>query len=45
MLNSDSGMEHVTNTVLATMESLEREGRMDPPGRGLQLDPMHPTTA
>ncbi len=34
MLNSDSGIEHVTNTVLATMDSLEREGKMEPSGTG-----------
>ena len=44
MLNSDSSIEHVTNTVLATMDSLEREGKMEPPGRSVQLDPVRPTT-
>ena len=44
MLNSDSGIEHVTNTVLATMDSLEREGKMEPPGRSVQLDPVRPAT-
>jgi cytidylate kinase len=44
MLNSDSGVEHVTNTVLATMDSLEREGNVQPPGRDVQLDPVRPTT-
>jgi hypothetical protein len=43
MLNSDSGIEHVTNTVVATMDSLEREGRMEPPGQGVQLDPVRST--
>jgi cytidylate kinase len=41
MLNSDSGIEHVVHTVLSTMNSLEREGRMEPPGRTVQLDPVH----
>lgn len=40
MLNSDSGIDHVTNVILATMESLEREGRMDPPGENVQLEPV-----
>ena len=44
MLNSDSSIEHVTNTVLATMDSIERDGKMEPPGRSVQLDPVRPTT-
>lgn len=43
MLNSDNGIEHVTNIVLATMDSLEREGNMQPPGRDVQLDPVRST--
>jgi cytidylate kinase len=44
MLNSDSGIDHVTNIVMATMDSLEREGRMEPPGQNVQLDPVRPAT-
>jgi len=44
MLNSDDGVEHVTNIVLATMESLGRQGNIQPPGRDVQLDPVRPTT-
>jgi cytidylate kinase len=43
MLNSDGGIEHVTSTVLATMDSLQREGNVQPPGRDVQLDPVRPT--
>jgi cytidylate kinase len=38
MLNSDHGIEHVTNMVLATMESLERQGKSEPPGRHVNLE-------
>jgi hypothetical protein len=41
MLNSDSGIEHVVETVLATMDSLERRGQMEPPGKGVNLQPVH----
>lgn len=44
MLNSDNGLEHVTNMVMATMESLERTGKMEPPGQNVQLDPVRSTT-
>jgi cytidylate kinase len=44
MLNSDGGIEHVTNTVIATMDSLQREGNIQPPGRDVQLDPVRTTT-
>lgn len=44
MLNSDDGIEHVTNIILATMESLGRQGNIQPPGRDVQLDPVRPTT-
>ena len=44
MLNSDHGLEHVTDMVIATMDSLERTGRMEPPGRNVQLDPVRSTT-
>lgn len=44
MLNSDNGLEHVTNMVMATMESLERSGKMEPPGQNVQLDPVRSTT-
>ncbi len=43
MLNSDGGIEHVTSTVLATMDSLQREGNVQPPGRDVQLDPVRST--
>lgn len=43
MLNSDAGIEHVINTVLATMDSLERQGNVQPPGRDVQLDHVRPT--
>jgi len=39
MLNSDHGIEHVTKIVLATMDSLERQGKMEPPGKGVNLEP------
>jgi len=38
MLNSDGGIEHVINTILATMESLERQGKPEPPGQGVNLE-------
>lgn len=44
MLNSDSGIQHAINTVLATMDSLERQGNVQPPGRDVQLDPVRPAT-
>lgn len=44
MLNSDNGLEHVTDMVTATMESLERAGRMEPPGENVQLDPIRSAT-
>lgn len=40
MLNSDHGIEHATNVILSTMESLERQGKMEPPGRGVNLEPV-----
>lgn len=43
MLNSDNGLEHVTDMVMATMESLERTGKMEPPGQNVQLDPVRST--
>ena len=41
MLNSDAGIEHVTNVIWHTMESLERQGKMEPPGKGVNLDHVH----
>ena len=38
MLNSDNGVEHVIQTILATMDSLERQGKMGPPGQGVNLE-------
>lgn len=38
MLNSDYGLDHVSNIVLATMDSIEQQGRMEPPGKGVNLD-------
>ena len=38
MLNSDHGIEHVTNTIMATMEALERQGKLEPPGKGVNLE-------
>ncbi len=38
MLNSDHGIEHVTNTILNTMDSLERKGNNEPPGRNVNLE-------
>ncbi len=35
MLNSDNGIEHVGDIILATMDSLERQGRTEPPGMSL----------
>ena len=43
MLNSDHGIEHVINVVLATMESLEREGKQEPPGKDVNLQPVRQT--
>ena len=40
MLNSDNGIEQVTNTILTTMESLERQGKMEPPGQNAKLEPV-----
>ncbi len=40
MLNSDHGIGHVTNIILATMESLERQGTTEPPGKGVNLQPV-----
>src|SRR5580693_753165 len=40
MVNSDPGIEHVTNVVLTTMESLERQGRLEPPGNSVNLEPV-----
>jgi cytidylate kinase len=40
MLNSDHGIEHVTNVILATMDSLEQQGRMEPPGKNVNLEPV-----
>jgi cytidylate kinase len=40
MLNSDNGIEQVTNTILTTMESLERQGKMEPPGQNAKLVPV-----
>ena len=40
MLNSDPGIEHVTNIVLATMDSLERQGKGEPPGKHVNLEPV-----
>ncbi len=44
MLNSDNGLEHVTDMVMATMDSLERTGKMQPPGQNVQLDPVRSNT-
>ena len=44
MLNSDNGLEHVTDMVMATMDSLERAGKMEPPGQNVQLDPVRSTS-
>jgi cytidylate kinase len=38
MLNSDHGIEHVVNTVIGTMDSLEREGNTEPPGKNVNLE-------
>ena len=38
MLNSDHGIEHVTNMVLATIDSLERQGKTEPPGQNVNLE-------
>lgn len=43
LLNSDYGIEHVTNVVLAAMESIERLGDTEPPGRDVNL--VHQPTA
>ena len=40
MLSSDHGIEHVTNTILSTMDSLERKGKMEPPGQDVKLEPV-----
>jgi len=33
----------VINVVLATMESLEREGKQEPPGKDVNLQPVRQT--
>lgn len=38
MLNSDHGIDHVTNTILSTMDALERQGNTEPPGRNVNLE-------
>lgn len=38
MLNSDNGIEHVVRTVRATMNSLDQQPAMEPPGRNVHLD-------
>lgn len=38
MLNSDPGIEHVVNMVVATMDSLEQQGKTEPPGKGANLE-------
>src|SRR5580704_7339312 len=38
MLNSDHGIEHVTNMILSTMDSLEKQGAMHPPGENVNLE-------
>ncbi len=38
MLNSDHGIEHAVNVILTTMDSLERQGKMEPPGQGVHLE-------
>jgi cytidylate kinase len=45
MMNSDAGIAHVTNTVLMTMDSLERQGRTEPPGQGVHLEPVQQVRA
>ncbi len=40
MLNSDHGIEHVVNIVMSTMESLERSGKTEPPGKSVNLEPV-----
>jgi len=40
MLNSDPGIDHVTSIVLATMDSLDRQGQTEPPGRNVNLQPV-----
>jgi cytidylate kinase len=44
MLNSDHGIGHVTDMVLMTMESLEKQGKMEPPGQGVNLQPVQQQT-
>jgi hypothetical protein len=45
MLNSDAGIGHVADVILATMDSLERQGQMEPPGKSAHLEPVHQPTA
>jgi len=40
LLNSDPGMEYSTETILATMETMERLGTLAPPIRHTALDPI-----
>jgi cytidylate kinase len=40
MVNSDHGIEHATHVILTTMDSLERQGRMEPPGQHVHLQPV-----
>jgi len=44
MLNSDHGIRHTTDVILATMESLERQGNMGPPGQSAHLEPVRQRT-
>jgi len=44
MLNSDHGTEHVINMVLATIDSLERQGKTEPPGQNVNLERAHQPT-
>lgn len=41
MVNSDPGVEYVTNLIQTAMDALERQGRMQPPGEGVQLEHVH----
>jgi cytidylate kinase len=44
MLNSDHGIDHVTNMILTTMDSLEKQGTMHPPGENVNLEAVRQPT-
>ncbi len=41
MLNSDHGIQHAANVILSTIDSLEHQGKTEPPGKNLKLSAAH----